>query len=242
MIAKSVGKTYSLKDHESTIELPIALAEIEFRKKKYINGFKLLEQYAKKIKDGNINRYLDLIDEILIFANKQNNKIIEEEYLIEKFVYGYYIDEIELIRFFELNTGNTKELRAAELIKKIKGISGLYAFEKIAVILLSQNRLDEIIEEIKREKNKFRLLNKIVIQKFPDFNKDILSLYVKHFLQAITEAKFPYFQEQICNMAKTYLDKLPIDVRKNSLVAIKEKIIFERHAFMYFTKLYPDSF
>ncbi|MBA2610623.1 MAG: hypothetical protein H0U95_01540 [Bacteroidetes bacterium] len=235
--AKLKGKTYSLKSFEFAIELPVALAQIELCKKKDEKAFKFLEQAGEKIKKINLNKYLDLIDEILIYAKQKKNNEVELNYLSEKFIYGFVINEKDLLRFIELS----KEIKTNidGLLKRLKEESVFYIFEKIAAILLHQNRLDELIIEIKKEKNKFRLLNEIVIKKLPEYNSDLHDLYVKHFVQAITEAKFPYFQEEVFNKAKVFLDLLPAEKRNDIVEVLKEKMLYERHLLQYITKIYP---
>jgi hypothetical protein len=237
-----INKTYLLKNFESTLELPIALAEIEFHKGNNTKAFKLLEQYGEKLKVGNVNKYLDLVIEVLVCAKRYGNKKYENKYLLEKFVYGYFIDEMELKRFFELNASENAEIVIFELIKKLKNESVFFTFEKIAVILLHHNKLDELVEEIKKEKNKFKLLNEIGIKKAPQYNLDFLALYTKHFLTAIAEAKFPYFQQQLFDLAKTYLDLLPIETKKDLVETFKHKMLYEKHMVEYITKLYPVPF
>ena len=237
MLAKLSGKTYSTKNYETTLELPIALAELEFCKNKNEKGFSILKLYGEKIKQQNINKYHDLIDEVLIFARAKQNQKIEAEYLKEKFIYGFVIEEKELERFLELEKD-----KSIELIKELKALSVFYTFEKIAVVLLHQSRLDELIEEIKKEKNKFRLLHKAVVQKFPDYDAKLIDLYANHLVQAIIDAKFPYFQQQIFDLAKQYIDRLADDARKKMLEILKAKLMYERHVLKYISQIYPDFF
>jgi hypothetical protein len=237
--AELANKPFSLKNYESTLEVPIALAEMEFHKHNDAKAFKLLELYAEKIKIENINKYLDLIIEVLVYTKKYHSKKYEQKYLLEKFVFGYFIDEKELDRFFELNKAHSKEFVALELIEKIKSESLFFTFEKIAIILLSQNKFDELVDEIKKEKNKFKLLNEIGIKKLPHYELDFLALYTKHFLTAVAEAKFPYFQQQLFDIAKTYLDLLPLEIKGNMIETFKDKLLYERHMVEYISKLYP---
>ena len=223
--AELANKPFLLKNYESTLELPIALAEMEFHKHNHAKAFKLLELYAEKIKIENINKYLDLIIEVLVYAKKYNSKKYEQKYLLEKFVCGYFIDEKELDRFFELNKSRSKEHVALGVIEKIKSESLFFTFEKIAIIFLSQNKFDELVNEIKKEKNKFKLLNEIGIKKFPHYDIEFLTLYTKHFLNAITDAKFPFFQQEMFNLARTYLDLLPLEARENIIKKFKDKLL-----------------
>ncbi len=237
--AELANKPFLLKNYESTLELPIALAEMEFHKHNHAKAFKLLELYAEKIKIENINKYLDLIIEVLVYAKKYNSKKYEQKYLLEKFVCGYFIDEKELDRFFELNKSRSKELVALGVIEKIKSESLFFTFEKIAIIFLSQNKFDELVNEIKKEKNKFKLLNEIGIKKFPHYDIEFLTLYTKHFLNAITDAKFPFFQQEMFNLARTYLDLLPLEARENIIKKFKDKLLYEKNMIEYISKLYP---
>ena len=234
-----MNKTFFTKNYATTLELPIALAEIEFQKKNTAKGFKILEQYAQGIKQENVNKYLDFIGELLFFAKKYNSKKYEQKYLLEKFVCGYFIDTTELDRFFELNKKQNKDDLVREIIVKVKTDSLFFTFEKIAVVLMHQSKFDELIVEIKREKNKFKLLNEIGIKKFPHYDLDFLTLYTKHFLNAITDAKFPFFQQEMFDLARTYLDLLPLEARENIIKKFKDKLLYEKNMIEYISKLYP---
>jgi hypothetical protein len=238
MEATLLNKTYSLKNYENTIEVPIALSELEFHKRKKAKGFKFLEEFAGKIKKFNINKYLDLIDEALKFSKYYENKNAELFYLEEKFIYGYFISDNDLARYFSINKGKTEDFIATELIKKLKSESTFYTFEKISAVLLRQNKLDELIAEIKKEKNKFKLLNDIGIKKLPEYSSDFFAVYIKHLINAIAEAKFPYFQQQLFDLAKVYLDLLPDVARASIIEKIKEKMIYEKHMVQYISKVY----
>ena len=235
-----VKKIFSLKNYETTLELPIALAEIEFQKKNTAKGFKILQQYAERIKTENINKYLDFIQEQLFFAKKYNNKKTEQNCLIEKFVCGYFIDATELDRFFELNKKQNKDDLVREIIVKLKTSSLFFTFEKTAVVLMHQHKFDELIIEIKKEKNKFKLLNEIAIKTFPHYDLDFLNLYTKHFLNAIADAKFPFFQQEMFDLSRTYLVLLPGEVRENLIRKFKDKLLYEKNMVEYICKLYPS--
>jgi hypothetical protein len=239
MQAKLSDKTYNLKDHQDTVELPIALAELEFSRSRNDKGFKVLTQYSQSIKSKNVNKYLDLVNEVLIFAKEKNNISAETEFLQEKFVYGYVIDEKELQHFFDLQKGKDDGIAAQLLLTRLNNESVFYTFEKSAIVLLQQGKITELVDEIKKENNKFRLLNKIASKVFPD--EAFIKLYTKHLSQAITDAKFPCFQEQIFNLARVYLDGLPLEPRKNILKLLKEKMMYERQFLLYINKLYPDN-
>ncbi len=237
MHAKLLNKTYSIKNFKSTIELPIALAQIEFCKGKNVKGFKILLQHADNMKK-NSNKYLDLVEEILRFAKEKQNKIIEEKYLPEKFIQGLFIEENELNYFFEL-VGKKSEQATDDLLRRLKSESKFYTLDKIAVLLLNQNRSIQLLEELKREKNKFRIMNELALKMLPD--NEFIKLYVKHLSQAITEAKFPYFQEQVLNSARNYIDKLETEQRNFLLRALKEKMMYDKCFHNYVEKTYPDK-
>jgi hypothetical protein len=122
---------------------------------------------------------------------------------------------------------------------KIKTDSLFFTFEKIAVVLMHQSKFDELIVEIKREKNKFKLLNEIGIKKFPHYDIEFLTLYTKHFLNAITDAKFPFFQQEMFDLARSYLDLLPLEARENIIKKFKDKLLYEKNMIEYISKLYP---
>jgi len=235
--SKLFGRVYSLKEHQNTIELPIALAELEFCRSNNSKGFKILKQYAQQLKIKNINKYLDLLDEMICFSKEKNSTSNMKEFLLGKFIYGYVINEIELDQFFTLHKDEVIDAAEALLIKRLKSESVFYTFEKLAVVLLHRGRMTDLINEIKKENNKFKLLNSIAGKVFSD--DTFIKLYAKHLSQAITEARFPYFQEQVFNLARIYIDNLKPEQRRSLLKLLKEKTMYDKTMHAFILKCYP---
>jgi hypothetical protein len=233
------GKNFDQRNYDNTAELPVALAEIQFCRKKHVAGFKLLQDHANKLKRKNINIYLNLIEFIIEKAHKLNFKKIEENYLREYFIFGYHVSLPMINRYFEININSNKNEVTTELIDKIKSDSPHYTFDKLSVILSHQNRLDDLINEIKREKNKFSLLNQIAIKKLPYLSPSFTDLYVKQFISAIGDAKFPYFQQQVFNLANSFISQLHPEYKKEIIEAIKEKLLHEKYLLNYVLEFYP---
>ena len=233
------GKFFDQINYDCTAELPVALAEIQFCRKKHAAGFKLLQDHSNKLKRKNINIYLNLIEFIIKKAFELKNKKMEENYLREYFVFGYYVSLPMLNRYFKINTKSNTYDTATELINNIKSESPHYTFDKLAVILLHQNRLDDLITEIKKEKNKFSILNQIAIKKLPYLNPSFADLYVKQLINAIEAAKYPYFQKQVFNLANSYMSQLHPDFKKEIISIIKEKLIYDKYVLQYVLEIYP---
>ena len=233
------GKNFDQRNYDISAELPVALAEIQFCRKKQVAGFKLLQDHANKLKRKNINIYLNLIEFIIDKAHELNFKKIEENYLREYFIFGYHISLPMLNRYFEINNNSNKNEATTELIDKIKSDSPHYTFDKLGVILLHQNRLDDLITEIKKEKNKFSILNQIAIKKLPYLNPSFADLYVKQLINAIEAAKYPYFQKQVFNLANSYISQLHPDLKKEIISIIKEKLIYDKYVLQYVLEIYP---
>jgi hypothetical protein len=233
------GKNFDQRNYDISAELPVALAEIQFCRKKQVAGFKLLQDHANKLKRKNINIYLNLIEFIIDKAHELNFKKIEENYLREYFIFGYHISLPMLNRYFEINNNSNKNEATTELIDKIKSDSPHYTFDKLGVILLHQNRLDDLITEIKKEKNKFSILNQIAIKKLPYLNPSFADLYVKQLINAIEAAKYPYFQKQVFNLANSFISQLHPDLKKEIISIIKEKLIYDKYVLQYVLEIYP---
>jgi len=233
------GKNFDQRNYDFSAELPVALAEIQFCGKKHVAGFKLLQDHANKLKRNNINIYLNLIEFIIEKAHDLNFKKIEENYLREYFIFGYHVSLPMFNRYFELNINSNKNEATTDLIDKIKSDSPHYTFDKLAVILLHQNRLDDLITEIKKEKNKFSILNQIAIKKLPYLNPSFADLYVKQLINAIEAAKYPYFQKQVFNLANSYISQLHPDLKKEIISIIKEKLIYDKYVLQYVLEIYP---
>jgi len=156
-------------------EFVIARAELEFCANKAGNAFKLLgEKYEaiKKTRPFYFNAYLDYM---LRKTHDKNKKDFELYYLKESFIHGLGITPAYLERFMELLPEAERQGEINEIIAEIKNGPG-YLFDKIADLLLKTGKTDELLKEIKKQKNKFGLLHKIAMQKLPYHDAGILDL------------------------------------------------------------------
>jgi hypothetical protein len=199
--------TFAEKKYSEEPELAIALADLSFCEGKVANGFKQLEKFYEQSKQT--PSYFGYLDYIISKASEFNYTQIELKYLKESFINGLNIYPNYLNRFFELLRKEELTNEIDEVITKLRQKDKHYHFDKITSLLMKLNRWEDVIAEVKKQQNKFSILNLAALHTWPHYDSDFLDLYVKHFLEAVREARVVYYQEYIFKEAKKYIDKLP---------------------------------
>ncbi len=221
-------------------ELSVTLAEREFYKGKWAQGFKSLKADYEKIKKNKPVTFIAYIEYIIDKAKKFKDNEVEIYFIKENLLFDSHISPKYLLRVKELLPENQRELYLNEIIKELGKKSEEFYFDKTAQILESESRWDELIRLISRHANRFSLLNKIAIKKLPAFDKFTLDTYMKQFVFAVSEARETFHQKQILEKALVYLNQLPEEVRIKLFLEILEKI--SKSNFIYrLLKKYTES-
>lgn len=194
---------------EDAVELIIAKAELDFYSGRNDKAFKILETHYDEIKNNNASFYKEYLDYLLYRANKEKRLDLEIKYLRESFVNGLFILNDKLNYFLSLMPQHQRTQEVTDLLKLIKRNPFNYSFDKVATLLWEDKRWDELIGEIKKQKNKFQLLHDAVLMKLPNYNESDLNLYAKHLISSILEMEFFPYQIELLNKSKIYLRQLP---------------------------------
>lgn len=227
----------SLDDSDHPVESIIAEAELWFCKGNSDKAFSLLEQNYAKVKSTHFNYYGDYLDYIIFNARTAGNKELEVRYLKESFVFRLYIQPATFERFLELTPKKNWQEEIQALVKRLKTASGVYSFDKVALLLFKGGYLDELVLEIKKQTNKFTLLHEIALQKFPEYDKNFLNLYIKHLQEALIENDVYNHQVMVFNKAKQFLDKLAADELNEIIKGILDRIGRSRPVYRYINEL-----
>lgn len=173
----------------------------------------------KKSKPANFVSFLE-------YALEQSEGHPEDEWFFVKQIIAFS-PQIPLYILNKMNEllPEEKKRRAEtdQLIKQLKIDNKDNYFDKIADMLFHQDRLEELVEEIAKQKNKFWLLNKVVLKMLPETSVKVMETFATHFGNAITEARETHYQEYIFNYSKKYLQKLKPAERKRLTEMMIEK-------------------
>ncbi|MES2681349.1 MAG: hypothetical protein V4635_15750 [Bacteroidota bacterium] len=192
-----------------TPEFVIARAELLFCSSKTDKAFKMLGDFFEKVKKEFPRQLHAYLDYLMLRAKEYHQSNIELKYLKESMVFGLYINPAHLNRFFELQPMKTCGPEIDKMVSRIIQLSGDHSLDKLPALLLRDGRPDALLPFIKRHRNKFKLLHAIALQKFPSFDDEFLSLYMKHLFEALTGALNERYHEQVFITAKEYLSRLP---------------------------------
>jgi hypothetical protein len=189
-------------------EYLIALCDFYFLKKKPDKAFQLVDNSIQHYLSKN-NMHLRTFTVYAIEKSRAFNLIEKEiKYLRIGFIYNLYINDAELKRYKKLiNKAKLKE-ELNDLITKIKEANGPFSFEKISTLLMLTEKYDELIKILVQEKNKFKLLNDIILKSKVPFDSKLMKLYAKQLGYALQEANTFSRQKQIIIRCKDLLETL----------------------------------
>jgi len=194
---------------EDTVELIIAKAELDFFSGKSDKAFKTLETHYKDVKENKAAYYQEYLDYIVLNAAKRKRRDLEIKYLKESFIHGLFILPEKLNYFLQLLPKEERTKEVANLLGQVKKNPFNYSFDKVLVLLWENKQWNELIVEIKKQKNKYILLHDVLMQKLPAYIPEDINLYVKHLIAAILEKEFYPYQIQLIQKAAEYLNHLP---------------------------------
>jgi hypothetical protein len=224
------------------VELIIAKAELLFCKNNSNKAFKLLESEYENVRTIHKNYYNDYLNYILEKAQKRDNKNVEMNYLHENFVHRLFIVEKDLDRYLELIPDNEKTGKLEELIEQIKSKSKGYHFDKVSILLLRANKLDELVRELAKQNNKFNLMHEIALKLYPNCSASFLTIYMKHLAETLRQDSIYAYQVKVFNGAKEFLDKLP----KSQVIELIKKLLDQigktGHLYRYINEMYEYPF
>jgi len=209
--AELFNTAFPFKKYRHAPEFIIAQAELFFSADKTEIAFKTLDQFYQEIKADHAGFIFQFLEYTILQARGKNNTLLELKYLEESMIYGIYISAEQAKRYIGLMESNDRKAAVDRLIMRIKERLNDQSLDKIATILLSDNRFDDLISELKNHKNKFPLVHKIALLKLPEFDTDFLKIYNKHLSDTLTDGTYAQYHEQIFLTAKKYLDQLPLE-------------------------------
>ncbi|MCC6372900.1 MAG: hypothetical protein IT236_17985 [Bacteroidia bacterium] len=207
-------------DADSVMNERMAKTEMAFCTGKTTYAFKLLDAGYQSV----LSTHKLFFDEYTAYciqkAITHRQSDTECRYLEERLIKGLFLKESELDRWMELLPPAEKQQKINELIAALRQ-PRFYSFEKLALILKKTQGWDDLIQEIKRQSNAYRLLHEVVLQKFPEYDKNLLLLYAKHLIGAMAALSVYQHQLLLFETARNYIDKLP-EADKNLIL---DKII-----------------
>lgn len=235
----SKGKKQAFNHKNKLPEEYMGLAEMAFCQNKKENALKILTEGLEHLKIKKPASFTGYLDFAIEKAREIGDSKKEIEFLENLIIYDSYISPLHLLRIKELLNKNQRMIFADNLINTLEK-KGKENFNKIADLLLSEGRYDDLISKIAQQENKFRLLNTVMLEKLPAFDEKHFAIYTKHFKQAVTVALETHYQEHVFNSARPFIDKLP----ENSKSKLLRLIIAEtgKHSYLgaYILKCYPS--
>lgn len=209
---------FPFKKYNQDPELMLAKAELYFCGGKVEKAFSYLEENYVNVEidfPAGLRTYSEYI---ISKAREKQKPELEIKYLKKQFIFGLHIVPHALERYLELIPEKKRGAQLNELIAGIKSESKGDVVDKISVILLKAGRLNDLVKELKKQKNRFNLVNKIAVQSLPTYTPELLAVYGQHLASALHDAKYTNYQQPLFMLAKKYLDHLPRP-KANELVA-----------------------
>lgn len=239
--AELFNTTFAFKDYRNTPEFVMAEAELLFASNKTEKAFKKLEDFYEEVK---INFKGFLIPYLAYLTGKgaeQSRPDIELKYLIENMAQGLFISPAQADRFFDLVPVTEQVVTLNQLLDRIKVYARDQSLDKVSLLLLRAGRLNDLVTEIKKYKNKFSLVHKIALQKLPEAEDDFIALYTRHLIQALTDGAYDHYHEQIFMNAKKYLDHMPPEKVNVVVQKVLASLAAFSHLHRFISEIYPEK-
>lgn len=215
---------FAMGQHASAAELIIAKCELDFYSGRADSAFKRLRLCHDRILKHQPLYYIDLLRYALEKAGHYGQPEQETEFLKKGLIHHVHIQPAYLERLTELLGEEALKETIDAIIQRVKKEQGIYAFDKTADLLYGTNRLDELLNEIRKQRNKFSLLHKVLLKKMPHYDQELLDLYLEHLLTALRESGFYQLQQHVFDKAVAYLGRLPGDVSRKLVGALLDRL------------------
>lgn len=233
---------FPLHQEGGEVELIIAKAELQFCKQNFKNAFALLETHYEEIRTGYKALYKDYLTYILTNARHYKLPELEIKYLRESFIRQLFILPQDLERYLELIPASDHDKSIKELISAIKTTSQGYYLDKLTLLLLRANMLDELVAELSRSKNKFYVIHDVALRKYRDCSPAFLTHYMRHLAETLRQDSVYKYQVRVFTTAKEFLDKLPSGTVIELIKKLMDQIGKAGHLYRYLNELYDYPF
>ncbi|MDI1353661.1 MAG: SWIM zinc finger family protein [bacterium] len=207
-LAALFNTTVALSIDKRGAEFTIAKADLLLCAQKFGKAFNLLEKDHDRIEKEYESQYPEYLEYVMLQARLLKRSDLELNYLLRIMVHGSFINALQLKRIDELVPENKRSKLYDILVQEIRGHRRTYSFEKLSMVLLQTNRVDELIQELKKFRNKFNLLHSLVLRRIPQSSMEILSLYALHVGDALMEGRYFKPQQGVIDKVKLFVDQL----------------------------------
>jgi len=235
------GIPLQLQNNYGEVEKIVAKAELLFCLNKNEKAFELLEAHYDEVKTVYKNFHHDYQEYVLNKARRKSNNEIEVKHLGENFVGGLFILPENLERYLALIPINEQKQKIDELVSKIRARQLENSFDKLVMLLMRNNRLDELIEVIKREGNKFSLLHRVMMLKLPEVKGSQVELYIKQLLEAVALRRGSHYQEQLIDLSKIFIDRLPSEMKLTTIHRMLDQLGGQSWLHKYVDRVYATD-
>lgn len=230
-------KSFGLKERVtfdiSLTESIIAKSEYYFHTNHPENAFTLLELKYAQLQKLEPPFLLDYLNYIVKKATVFDNTEFRINYLREIFKYDLFILPEKLTNYISLFPKSEQRKRLMELYHFLKMNPFNYSFEKVSVVLWKAQEWDELIKEIKKQKNKFSLLHDVLIKKLPDFHLSDLETLKQHLITALLENEFFPYQLQLISKTKVILKQLSNDIECNFMLEVMSRLLKQSQIYKF---------
>lgn len=230
-------KTFGLKERVtfdiSLTESIIAESEYYFNTNHPEKAFTVLESKYAQLQKLEPQFLLDYLNYIVKKASVFNKNEFRIKYLREIFKYDLFILPEKLTDYISLFQKSEQRKQLMQLYDFLKMNPFNYSFEKVSVVLWKAQEWDELIKEIKKQKNKFSLLHDVLIKKLPDFNLSDLEILKHHLVTALLENEFFPYQLKLISKTKAILKQLSNDIECNFMLEVMNRLLKQSQIYKF---------
>lgn len=203
------------------IEYSLAKAELFFCSGKPERGFGVLQEVYETWSLSQKRHGSFFRDHLIQRAVEYGNAPVETLFLRESLVYDLYILPDKLKRYLAIVHKDKLQYEVDEVIRNIRSEKSPLSQDKINTLLFETKRLDDLMQELKKQDNALLAVHKVALLKLPFYDDHILNIYLKQLMQAFSDRRVFHRPEDLFTFAMEYFGKLPALEREK----IREKIL-----------------
>lgn len=231
----------SFPQDSDNIEYSIAVSELFFCAGKIEKGFKLLERIYGTWTNHQKRNGSYFRDYLIQKAVELKQVEKETFFLKEALIFDLYILPDKLHRYLSLLNKGTVKYALDDIIISIKTDKSPLSQDKVNTLLFETKRLDDLIEELKKQNSSFLTLHKVVLLKWPYYDEHILNIYLKQLMEAFSDRRVFHRPEDLFAFSMEYFGKLPVDERERVKDTILSKLGGKSAIHKFVTALFDEG-
>jgi hypothetical protein len=190
-------------------ECVLAHASLELCAGKVDRAFSRLEQALGPVKEHQPEAWQEYTVLLIQKASICQRKELEIRLRKQSLLQAMFIRQEDLDLLLKLFPINKRQGVIESLLSEMKQPGAVNTFDKIAALLLANNKLDELMREMSGQDLRFNLLNEVAMKKLKSCDEKFLRSYITQLGKALESSGSLQHQVRLFDFSKEFLQQLP---------------------------------